>query len=59
MKTLIPAFALMLLAAIAAPVMATPITITSPGAYHGDDVGSIDTLYGYGKTGNSGEATDA
>ena len=58
MKTLIPALALMVLAAITAPAMATPITITSPGAYHGADVGSIDSLYGYGKTANSGKLTE-
>lgn len=58
MKTLIPALALMVLAAITAPAVATPITITSPGTYHGADVGSIDSLYGYGKTKNSGQATE-
>lgn len=58
MTKFIPAIVLMALAAIAAPVMATPITITSPGMYNGDDVGSIDSLYGYGRTANSGEATE-
>ena len=58
MKTFIPALALMALAAITAPAMATPITITSLGTYHGDDVGSIDSLYGYGRPANSGESTE-
>jgi hypothetical protein len=58
MKTLIPALALMALAAFAAPAMATPITITSSGAYNGDDVGSIDTLYGYGRPANSNPTTE-
>jgi hypothetical protein len=58
MKTLIPALALMVLAAITAPAVATPITITSSGTYHGADVGSIDSLYGYGRLGSSGESTE-
>ncbi len=58
MKTLIPALALMVLAAITAPAVATPITITSSGTYYGADVGSIDSLYGYGKTQNSGQSTE-
>lgn len=39
--------------AVASPALATPITITTAGAYFGDDVGSIDTLAGYGNTGSN------
>ena len=48
----------LLVGAAASPAMATPITITTPGTHHGQDVGSIDSLYGYGKTGNSGQQTE-
>ncbi len=58
MKKILALLGLGLLAGAAAlPALATPITITTPGAYQGDDVGSIDTLYGYGKA-NSGDQSE-
>lgn len=59
MKKILALLGLGLLAgAVASPALATPITITSPGAHNGDDVGSIDSLYGYGNTGNSNPTTE-
>lgn len=59
MKKILAILGLGLIAGAAvSPAMATPITITTAGAHLGQDVGSIDSLSGYGNTGNSKPATE-
>lgn len=59
MKKVLALLGLCLLAgAAASPALATPITITTSGTYYGQDVGSIDTLHGYGQPRNSRPATE-
>ena len=59
MKKILALLGLGLLAgAAASPALATPITIKTAGAYFGQDVGSIDSLYGYGRTANSNPSTE-